>query len=169
MVTLNPPIPIDDVTWLLSWTSDLTPPVTFYVYRDGILEQRTEALQVLVVIPIGTSPVFEVLDTAAAPAPGFPSQILLAWYAAAATSAYRVEELLGSTWTVRETVPDDARGYFLWKSRPLEDSQTHQFRVTPIGTNGNDGTVATFSVLMVRHPDPPAATWGAAAGVITIE
>jgi hypothetical protein len=169
MVTLNPPDQLDEVTWLLSWRSDLTPPVTFYVYRDGSLLAKTTATELRVTIAPGTSPTFDVLDTADAPTPVYSAEILLTWYASPATSSYRVEELVGSTWTTRATIHDDGRGYFLWGSRALEDSQKHQFRVTSIGTNGNEGAAARFIVLMVRHPDPPRVTFGASNGVITIE
>ena len=62
------------------------------------------------------------------------------------------------------------RRYFNWRSRVLEDSATHQFRVTPIGANGNNGTAKNFVVLMVRIPDPPRVSYSysAGSGVVTI-
>ena len=76
---------------------------------------------------------------------------------AAATSAYRVEELIG-VWTELARIADDGSAYYRWSSDALDDGSTHTYRVTPVGTNGNDGTPLTFVVLCVRYPDPPAFT-----------
>jgi hypothetical protein len=158
MVTFNPPRQLSSTSWRISWTSDATPAVTFYVYRDGVLIATTTATQWDLTVPPGTSPVIEVLDTADPPEKAYPGRIVLTWYSVAGTSSYKVQEYITTIWVDRDQVTDDGRGYFVWTSRWLEDSTTHQFRIVPAGTNGNDGTPQELDVLMVRHPDDPTPT-----------
>lgn len=87
----------------------------------------------------------------------------------------------GAAWTVRSgnvggipaarvTADRPTGNYFLWRSGVLADSTTHQFRVTPVGVNGNAGATKTFSLLMVRTPDVPAVTYAydPGTGAVTI-
>lgn len=145
-------------TWRLNWTSDETNP-TFYVYRDGVLIAQTTAVEWEVTVPAGgAAPVFEVLDADDEPTQGYPATVVLAWYAAAGAASYRVEQLDGVDWVEQAEVTDDGLGYLTWQSGTLADGTTHEFRVIPVGSNGNDGTAQAFDVLMVRYPDPPAPT-----------
>ena len=156
--------------FLLEWASDQPSP-TFSVYRDGALVTTTRQTSLVVSVPVGEAPVYEVLDDAGAgPAPGYPNYALLAWYASAGAASYRVEEWVSAAWAGRATLEDDGRGYFTWRSRALEDAATHQFRVTPVGANGNDGTPKSFVVLMVRIPTPPSVDYAydAGTGAVTI-
>jgi hypothetical protein len=62
------------------------------------------------------------------------------------------------------------RRYFTWLTRVLEDQAQHQFRVTPVGSNGNAGAAKNFAVLMTRIPDPPSVSYSydAGTGAVTI-
>jgi hypothetical protein len=103
----------------------------------------------------GESLMIEVLDTADAPAQAFRGRRLIWWYPVAGAVQYRIDEYVGSTWVQRALVQTMGIGFFSWKTRFLEDSTAHQFRVVPIGSNRNDGTPLLISEFMVRHPDPP--------------
>lgn len=157
----------------LDWASDLAAP-TFYVYRDGVLATTTTRTSLVVGAADGESPLYEVLDDAAAvPGAAYPAYALLAWYASAGAAGYRVEELDLPTglWTERTSFTDEGGNYYVYRSRYLEDATTHRFRVTPLGANGNAGTPADFVVLMVRVPDAPAASFtynGAGTPTVTV-
>jgi len=157
-VTLNSPRKIGPRSWELSWSSDLPEP-TYRVYRDGVLVATTSARSMIFTVSPSEYPVVEVIDDATArPQSAHPSRITLHWHKTAATAKYLIDQQVGGEWTRRKEVLADGREYHQWRSGGLEDDQTHQFRVTPVGTNGNPGDPLDFSVLMVRHPDPPQTT-----------
>lgn len=153
MVTFNQPEQLDASTWLVSWSSDLTPPVTFWIYVDGQLIATTTASSWTFSSPIG---VIEVLDTSTPPADAYPSKAILTWNGVAGAQTYLVQEYVESAWVNRASiVPKNGQTYFAWTSGILADSQTHQFQVLAVGVNQNDGTAASLNLLMVRNPDPP--------------
>jgi len=146
--------------WRIAWTSDLgSPPTDLYrIYQNGALVASDVFVEEWVVyVQAGESLVFEVLDDAdLEPSTAFPGRLTIGWRrVASATASYRVEEYVGGEWVERYTVADDGSEWFNWESRYLEDVTTHQFRVVPVGENGNDGTPIAFATLMVRHPDSP--------------
>jgi len=141
-------------TWRIAWTSGLEDP-TFTIYLDGELFATTAATHLDLYVEPGSSPVLEVVDDGAAASQAFPGRLRLQWGREDDTDHYLIEEVVDAAWTERARVRDDGRQYFHWLTRWLEDSTSHQFRVTPIGTNGNAGTAVAFTCLMVRHPDPP--------------
>jgi hypothetical protein len=154
--------------WRLSYQSDLPNP-TFYIYQDGLLVDTTKATTRVLSVPAGESLVVEVLDDPAIkPEAAFPGRLTLGWYSVANAASYRIEEYVSSSWVQRKRVVESGRGYYQWKTRWLEDSTVHQFRVVPVGTNGNDGDPLVFSVLMVRHPDPPDVSYSYSAATQTV-
>ena len=158
------------LAWRLRWASD-DPAATFRVFRDGLLIAQTERTEALVSVIPGTSPVFEVLEAGGEPSDGFPGFVTLQWAQATATAEYRVEEEIAAVWTTLATVADDGSAYYRWTSETLDDGSTHEYRVVPVGTNGNDGMSLTFVVLMVRVPDPPEFTleYDQGAGEVTFD
>lgn len=154
--------------WRVSWSSDLVSPV-FYVYQDGRLVDVTTAASGTFNVPAGESLVLEVLDDPnIKPEAAFPGKLTLGWYPVPDTKAYRIDEYLSGEWKEQKRISETGQGFYQWKTRWLEDSQTHQFRIVPIGTNGNAGTPLTFSVLMVRHPDPPDVNFSYSADTQTV-
>lgn len=137
------------------------PPDGFRWYRDGALVHGPSDLSYMeFTIQQGESFVVEVLDDAdLEPATGFPGRIRLGWTPAdSTTKEYRVEEYVSAVWTERRRLRHQANvGWYRFESRFLEDVTTHQFRVIAVGINGNETTLFTKSVLMVRHPDAPVA------------
>ncbi|MCW8129630.1 MAG: hypothetical protein KIS92_04520 [Planctomycetota bacterium] len=160
MVTFGETIQLGENAYRVTWSSDLgsPPPDGYRVYRNGVLAGAGTLEEMDFTLEPGESLVIEVLDEAdQEPATAFPNRMTLGWKPVAATREYRVEEYVGGSWIARKAVPEDGSPYYRWESRPLEDDTTHQFRVIPVGTNGNDGSALSFSALMVRYPDPPIA------------
>jgi len=155
---------------LLSWESSAPPP--YFVYRDGLLVAKTHLTQYTLSLFEGESPLVEVTDDASAvPSPAYPAYALVAWYASVGADKYLVQEFVSSAWVTRAEVLDQGQGYFIWRSRILEDGLAHQFRVLPVGSNGNSGTIATLNAFMVRNPSPPAVrfTYSNASETVTIQ
>lgn len=160
-VTFGETVQLSATSFRVSWSSSLgsPPPDGYRIYRNGAQVGDITTVESLTVsLQPGESLVLEVLDEAGQqPATAFPNRFTLGWKPVAAAREYRVEEYVSGSWTARKVVPEDGSAFYRWESRHLEDDTTHQFRVVPVGTNGNDGTPLSFSALMVRYPDPPIA------------
>lgn len=168
MITALTATPAGDLLWLLAWASDLAAPV-FRIFRDGRLVDTTTLTEALVSAAPGEAPVFEVLDDPlAAPTPAYPPYLLLTWLSVPGCDHYRVEQFVSAAWTARKDVPDDGSATFSWQSPTQPDGLVAQFRVIPVGTNGNDGTPLTFAELVVHVPDPPACAYAYSAGTGTV-
>ncbi len=155
MVTIQPPERIGNKTVLFRYSSDLGGTPTFYIYLDGIRIAETKLTQYEIAIGINENSIVEILDDSdTQPQPVYPGRVRLGWFFVEDAQYYLIEEYVGAAWVPRRKVPD-AGGYHAWMSRFLEDCQTHQFRITPVGIDGNEGTAKTFTILMVRHPDVP--------------
>lgn len=142
--------------YLIKWASDLPAPVNFFVYRDGRLINETEQTEQSFVLDSGDGLVLEVLDDPnQRPITAFPGKFTITWFATPDTDHYRVEEFINAVWVVKAKITDLKEGYFKFKTRFVEDVTIHQFRVIPIGNNGNPGAIRLSSALMVRNPDPP--------------
>jgi hypothetical protein len=167
-VTYEPPARIDEITFRLAFRSDepasAAAPVTLRIYVGGVWVGRIRSpdgygefdLQV----GPGEEPIVEVLDRdCQIPAVAFPGRLDVHWRGDAAADHYRVEQFVSSVWTLQDTLPESGKGAYTWRSAWLEDETSHQFRV--IAVDGNPGTAAEVSALMVRHPDAPrvAIAW----------
>lgn len=154
MVTMQPPIWIGTNSLKLVYSSDLETP-TFYIYIDGLLVATTTQTEYIAAVNSGDEVIAEILDDPdAVPMQVFPGRVRLGWFAVTNTNYYRIDEYVESEWRERARITDNG-GYMQWQSRFLEDCQSHLFKITPIGTNGNEGDEKQFTILMVRHPDTP--------------
>lgn len=160
---------LDAWNWLVSWTSDASSP-TFYVYRDGELWLTTAETSLSLYAEPGEYFVLEVFDSASAsPSYAYPGRLTLCWYAVTTAEYYTVEEYVDAAWVTRESrLLEDGSGFYRWQSRFLEDGETHQFRLTPAGTDGNSGTASTVTWFMVRHPNPPGLSFAYDEGTTKI-
>ena len=141
------------------YQSDLGGTPTFYLYLNGVAVGETQETAHVFQVGEGAQIDIQIFDDAAdEPERFFTGRIWVSWYHVTNAEYYDVYEYVGAAWVLRARIWDTGLGYFNWESRYLEDRTTHQFRVTARG-NGNDGTVTDTTVLMVRHPDPPDATW----------
>lgn len=141
---------------LVTFTSDLGPVPTpvFYVWRDDEQVGTTTEGSWEFEVAAGESPLISVFDVAGSE-PGFAAagRAWICWGAVANAAEYLIEEYVSSVWTERARVPDSGGSYYSWRTRYLEDCVVHQFRVTPVGGDGNEGTATVFPFLMVRTPD----------------
>ena len=169
MVTIESLTKVGRYSWKVVYSSDLPEPV-FYIYLDGNLIAETANTEYELAVNMDEGSVIEVLDDAdAQPIQIFPGKVRLGWFFAEGTDYYRIDEYVDSAWIERKRMPDNG-GYMSWQSRFLEDGQTHIFRITPVGTNGNEGTERQFAVLMCRRPDVPDVgyAYNEGAGKVTI-
>ncbi len=171
-VTISEPAYIAPGQWLVEWTTDLGAGTTYWIYLDGMLLEADSPTTSMVVVLDGSNALeLEVLDVEPLETdPVYPNRARFAWYGVTGAVEYRVEEYVSAAWTERKTFASEDADFFAFESRVLEDATTHQFRVIPIGADTNEGTALTFSVLMVRRPDPPVVsyTYASGTGKVTI-
>jgi hypothetical protein len=146
-------------SWSITFDSSLPNP-TFYIYQNGLLLQTTQAKTATFNVSAGAKLLVEILDDAnQRPSFVYSGVALLGWYATANTASYRIEEWTGSAWVVIDTLPDIGSWWLSWTTPYLPDCQSYQFRITPLGKNGNAGTPKIFAGFMVRIPDAPSNTF----------
>ena len=142
--------------WKVTWASDQASP-TFYVWVNGLFAYATQLLAGLFTVAPGTQLNLEIYDNPAdSPVAAYSGQINLFLYGVEGAAKYSIEEQVAGNWLTRYTQPENGGWAYNWKSRYLEDCQTHNFRITPIDAAGNPGTPVTTASYIVRHPDIPA-------------
>lgn len=168
-VTFTETTVVDPLSVKLKFTSDASTPVTFRVFVMGL--QATEftssdgAGEFLLHVADGQQPYVQVIDDAVSKADyAYPGQMTLFWYAVSGAVSYRIDEYVSSVWTERFSVIDQGQGAFTYLTRWLSDATAYQWRVMPIGENGNDGTALTYSFTTVRHPDVPSVSYAVDSG-----
>ncbi len=155
VVTIKKPEFIGTQTVKVRWSSNLSDPL-FSVFKDGFLIDITKQTEKIFLLNPGESLIIEILDDPSLkPAIAFSSRLTLGWYPSAGAKSYRIDEFVGAGFVEVTNITDNEEGFFIWKTRPLEDDKIHQFRIVPIGLNDVEGTIRNFTVLMVRHPNPP--------------
>ena len=170
MVTIISQVRTGDKSTLITYSRNLGSP-TFYIYVDGVLVAQTTQTEYTIAVNPGETVVVEILDDAAAQAMQiFPGKARLGWFFVEDTDYYRIDEYIEGEWTERKKMPEN-NGYMEFESRFLKDGQDHQFRIVPVGINGNEGTARQFSVRTVRTPDTPDAdyTYSNVTNKITLE
>lgn len=163
-VTFQEPSIVDVVTVRLKFTSDQATPVTFRVYVMGRLVTIFVADDGYGEFDLNVAedeqPYVQILDDEVSREDyAYPGQVTLAWQAKAGATSYRIEEYVSAVWTERYTVVARGEGAFTYLTRWLEDAVSYQWRIIPIGANGNDGSPLTFAFTFVRHPDVPDVTY----------
>lgn len=142
-----------------AWTSTLEDP-TFYLYRDGLYIGASRKRTAFIPLALDERMELDVTDDPNdSPLGDFPGVFVLSWEKSEETSYYTVARYVDSAWVTLTTVYDVAKSIFQYITPFLEDGEVHQFRVLPVGTNGNAGTPMDFSALMVRHPDVPTVSY----------
>ena len=156
-VTFNQPVRIGQRSWRVSWTSDASDP-TYYVYRDGALVQQSAAASIVLALEPGEQLWLEVYDAAPTDRPRyFAAAVRLQWQRCSVEVDYfRVDQYVGSSWVELQRIPDEGLEYVAFVTPQLADDTVHQFRMVPVGLDGNAGTAITFDHHMVRRPDVPA-------------
>lgn len=128
----------------------------YRIYRNGILIDETSGTSIHVHSGSRESVLIEVIaDPDGIPIEVNPSRIDLRWAATAATKLYRIEKFVDAAWVTVGSRAEDGSSAYSFRSESLADDTTHEFRVVPVGDNGNDGTPATLDKKVIRHPDAP--------------
>lgn len=157
-VTIVSSVAISETVFDVTYSSDLGGTPTFWIYQDGVfVTQTTETVWRFTTQP-GVTLNIEILDTSASPGTVLSGIATITWPGDSTAKHYRVDELVSGTWTLRQIVQEINKGSYSWKSRYLEDEETHQFRVIAVGQNDEQASARAFSVLIVRRPDPVLPT-----------
>lgn len=171
ILALLPPVHITGDLWLVRWSSQLSGP--FYVWVNGKLARVTHQTA-MAVHAENIEQVKEVVEVFAfvtdEPQIVRSTRLQLQWGATASTKEYRIERYIDSSWEVEAVIEDHGGNEYMYRSPSLADSQVHQLRIVPVGTNGLDGTALTLSKRMVRHPNSPNhdVAYDDGAGTVTL-
>ena len=167
-VTIETVQQIDARSVRVLWSSGLGDP-TFYVWLDGVYAYKTALTQGVFTMAAGAAVIIDVFDAAAAePAAAYPGRLLLGWWPSPDVDYYRIDEYYNSAWLERVRVQDHGEGFFTWRTRFLADVTSHQFRIVPVGIDGNEGGAINLTSLMVRHPDPPDVAYAYDSGTTKV-
>lgn len=149
---------------------------TYFVYVNGFRVGATAMTFWDVTARDGESVLIEVFDDAAdRPGTGFPNWAVLGWDnplvkgSPIAAQHYRIEQYVTDAWVLRQRIQDSGLPYYSWPTPVMTDCTVHQWRIVPVAASGAEGLALEFSILMVRFPAPPEATYTLGAnGVVTV-
>jgi hypothetical protein len=149
----------DDSSWLFTW--DYVSGESFEIWLDGVLLDTVSDGEYTASEDgyDDAPPPLEIIDATLAPdSETYPPYVILQWREVSGASGYQVDEYVGGSWVNRRVFVDASAGYYWYKSDPLDDDDTHIFRVSALDLNGNAGTAVQFTYLMARNPAPPEVT-----------
>jgi hypothetical protein len=136
------------------WSSDLPTP-TFYIYVNGELAAQTDQTRYTIPASPDEQVFIEIFDDPdAEPTPVYEGRAELCWYRVEGAESYRVDERVGGAW-VEQGMVVSLDWFNAWRTRYLEDSQMHHFRIVPV-VQGNDMEAVSAFHFIVRYPDVPA-------------
>jgi hypothetical protein len=170
-VTIDSRVQISETVFDINYSSDLGGTPTFFIYQDGeFVTNTTETVWTFTTQP-NVSLIVDILDSATLPLATLSGRVTIAWDGDTDAKHYRIEELVLSTWTLRQIVAEINEGSYSWKSRWLEDETTHQFRVISVGENDEEANARVFAILIVRNPDPvlPTFKYDESDGTVLVE
>lgn len=163
------PVYVGDNAVEVRWETDLRGP--FSIYLDGVEVKTTYAKRSIVhvddehsVIDVLSAEETEDVDPVAS------ARFRLRWSAATLADYYRVQRYIDSSWTTIAEIPDRGQSAFEFVTGPLDDDQSHQFRVYAVRTNGTPSAALEIIREMVRDPDPPDVdlAYNDGSGTVTI-
>lgn len=158
--------------WKYEWTG--TSPFRVYIPGKYIKSRPITDTELIVQSADDYEPppleVFDSTESDDASDVQYPSTLVLQWRGQDDAYYYTVEESVSSVWTHRRLIKEDGRGYYEVETPVLTDGTTAQWRVTTLDSQENESTVASYSLLVVRHPAPPSInmSYSAATGNVTV-
>lgn len=158
-VTFKEPVNVGVNHWRFRWTSTVDNP-TFRVAKNGRLVTETSLRSITLQMLEGD--VLDVSDDGSEPDGTPDGAVELAWAGVANAEKYRLEQETSpgsGIWNTLAVIRDDGRSQYKYKTAPLVDDTATSFRVTPVGTNGNDGTASAINVTVPRPPSVPDADY----------
>ena len=168
--TLSTPTKVGEGSWRYEWTG--TSPFIVHTKGDNYTETPiTNTSRTLIFQSADEPDPLEVVDSADTNIPyniQFPGRAVIQWRGIASVVGYRVEQYISSVWTHKIIVYENGRGYYEYTTDWLTDDTTHQFRVIPVYGISDEGNPLTYSIKMVRNPDPPSIEVDYTAGDIVV-
>lgn len=141
--------------WRFTWPAG-TPPYRVRLEGEQLAEVLVESYEFTGPNYDFVPPAVEVFEsTAVSQDKSYPPCRLLQWRGLQIAFAYIIKQLIGLSWVSVGSVSEIKRGYYQWKSPPLDDLSTVQFRVYASDVNGNLGTPLPFTAVVCRNPAPP--------------
>lgn len=155
-------------SFMVSYSSNLTPPVTFDVWLCGVNIQTTTSPtgtgQVLITVAANSSPYLEIIDNGDIPHPAYPGTVTLNWRRLANAASYNVQQYVSSSWSTLQTQPETGLGNGIYLTSWLPDNTQQKFQVVPVDAQGVAGTPISYTINVVHHPDVPAASYSYSSG-----
>jgi len=143
------------LSWRISWSGS----GTFYVYLDGFLYVTTTRTFYDIPVESGAVLAVQVFDSISdTPDRCYPSQFVFFWERSPTAKSYRIDEYVDSEWVVRHRIRDADQWMYHYRTRALEDEQSHRCRVVAIGPDGVEGAPKDFTIPLVRRPSRPDQT-----------
>lgn len=141
--------------WMVKWVASVAGP--FYVWRNGELLGQTYGTQWRFgAEEDNEASVIDVFaDPDERPATVRSSRMELAWASVDETDHYRVEQFIDDDWVLQNKTAVHGGDEYNFQSDLVADTDTHPFRVVPVGTNGVTGSPVGFTKRAVRHPSQP--------------
>ncbi|KPK72132.1 MAG: hypothetical protein AMJ84_04860 [Acidithiobacillales bacterium SM23_46] len=136
------------------FTSTLDNPL-YRIFVDGVRVAVQRSGRFLHTVPPDAHSDVQVLDEAGVTPDSAQSFPRLSWPPVANTGSYRVEQYIDGEWRTRQRILDDGRDGYKWQSPMIIAGAEQQYRVTPVGADGNDGTPVTPAVTIAALPAPP--------------
>lgn len=154
--------------FVFEYGSDL-PNLTFYIWINGEFETETFETTYELTVPPGGQFQFSVFDDADDRPPAYlPPYFTLQWDGDPDTVMFRVEQLVGASWKVKDLVPADDTRVFHYDTETLADSTVHSFRITGLDAEGRAGPPLELEGEMCRYPDAPDVALSLSGGEIVI-
>lgn len=96
--------------------------------------------------------------------------IILQWYAVTTASTYRLYELSGDSWVLKDTFANNQQFLYTFTTTNLADETTARFRLVAVNEFGVESTPLGFSYKVVRPPNPVSLNfdYNSADGKITV-
>lgn len=143
----------------------------YVVRRRGMTLRQVSRSPVLIRVPSGESVDVEIVEAGSeetVPAADVAAEVRMARVAGA--RQYRIDEYVSGSWVERATLDDASADELARRMAPLTRGSSNQYRVVPIGADGNEGTAAAVTVEGLRPPDVPLVSWtyDADTGLVTV-
>ena len=158
-LALNEPKFVGEGYWEFSWVSSETDP-NFKISKNG--EHLMQTRLTRAIIACDEADHIEISDDDSDPQDGSEAKLEVTWPAVAGADSYRVEQETSpgsGVWLPRAKIKANSSGKMAYRTPALADDTATVFRITPIGTNGNDGTPTTVNVTVPRHPSAPEVAY----------
>lgn len=146
--------------WLFTWTSDSDE--SWDIWLDGVLIVTVEGGEYETQLPGYETepPHFEIVATGTdAENDLYPPFAILQWREVGEEAGYLIEKKVNGTWTSVGNLTNTSKGYYTFRTTPLEDDTDIDFRVSALNFRGEAGTPIEFTVHVVRNPAPPSVTY----------